>query len=222
MSRKENLFMTHDPIKCVEQVSIFNGAPRNVVEALAKVSVHQKKIPAGQMIYSPGEPNDRLMIVDSGRVRVFSYADDERERTLYMLRSREVDLTGALFTSHLHHNFAQASEPTEICYLKQSAFKNVLRKYPEMALSLVDILGERLTSLEQRDVTDTLLTSKERLYNYLLELQKQFNSPTYKLPITKQELALYLGITPETLSRQLKLLVSENKIKLDRREFTIL
>jgi len=214
--------MTHDPIKCVEQVSIFNGAPRNVVEALAKVSVHQKKIPAGQMIYSPGEPNDRLMIVDSGRVRVFSYADDERERTLYMLRSREVDLTGALFTSHLHHNFAQASEPTEICYLKQSAFKNVLRKYPEMALSLVDILGERLTSLEQRDVTDTLLTSKERLYNYLLELQKQFNSPTYKLPITKQELALYLGITPETLSRQLKLLVSENKIKLDRREFTIL
>jgi len=214
--------MTHDPIKCVEQVSIFNGAPRNVVEALAKVSVHQKKIPAGQMIYSPGEPNDRLMIVDSGRVRVFSYADDERERTLYMLRSREVDLTGALFTSHLHHNFAQASEPTEICYLKQSAFKNVLRKYPEMALSLVDILGERLTSLEQRDVTDTLLTSKERLYNYLLELQKQFNSPTYKLPVTKQELALYLGITPETLSRQLKLLVSENKIKLDRREFTIL
>lgn len=214
--------MTHDPIKCVEQVSIFNGAPRSVIEALASVSVHQRKIPSGQMIYSAGEPNDRLMIVDSGRVRVFSYADDDRERTLYMLRSREVDLTGALFTKHEHHNFAQAVEPTEICYLKQAAFKDVLKSYPEMALSLVDILGERLASLEKRDVTDTLLTSKERLYNYLLELQGQFNTPTYQLPVTKRELALYLGITPETLSRQLKLLVAENKIKLNRREFTIL
>ncbi|KRK79190.1 Crp/Fnr family transcriptional regulator [Companilactobacillus nodensis] len=214
--------MAHDPIKCVEQVPIFRGAPKNVIEALARVSVHQKKIPAGQMIYSSGEPNDRLMIVDSGRVRVFSYADDDHERTLYMLHSSDVDLTGALFSSHEHHNFAQAIEPTEICYLKQSAFKDVLKSYPEMALSLVDILGERLTLLEQRDVTDTLLTSKERLYNYLLELQGQFNSPTYKLPVTKRELALYLGITPETLSRQLKLLVKENKIKVDRREFTIL
>ena len=162
------------------------------------------------------------MIVDSGRVRVYSYADDDRERTLYMLRSREVDLTGALFTNHEHHNFAQAAEPTEICYLKQSAFKDVLKEYPEMALSLVDVLGERLTSLEQRDVTDTLLTSKERLYNYLLELQSQFGNQTYKLPVTKKELAQYLGITPETLSRQLKQLVAEDKIKLDRREFTIL
>jgi len=106
--------------------------------------------------------------------------------------------------------------------LKQSAFKDVLKEYPEMALSLVDVLGERLTSLEQRDVTDTLLTSKERLYNYLLELRNQFGNQTYKLPVTKKELAQYLGITPETLSRQLKQLVAEDKIKLDRREFTIL
>ncbi|AYE39173.1 Crp/Fnr family transcriptional regulator [Companilactobacillus zhachilii] len=214
--------MAHDPIQCVEQVSIFKGAPKDVIEALAKVSVHQVKIPTGQMLYSQGDPNDRLMIVDSGRVRVFSYADDDRERTLYMLRSREVDLTGALFTNHEHNNFAQAVEPTEICYLKQNAFKNVLKTYPEMALSLVDVLGERLTSLEQRDVTDTLLTSKERLYSYLLELQTQFDNSTFQLPVTKKELALYLGITPETLSRQLKLLVAENKIKLNRREFTIL
>ncbi|KRK65187.1 Crp family transcriptional regulator [Companilactobacillus tucceti DSM 20183] len=214
--------MVHDPIKCVEQVSIFKDAPMNVIKALAKASVHQKKIPAGQMIYQPGDPNDRLMIVDSGRVRVFSYADDDRERTLYMLRSREVDLTGALFTNHLHQNFAQAAEPTEICYLKQDAFKDTLKKYPEMALSLVDLLGERLTLLEQRDVTDTLLTSKQRLFNYLLELKEQFSNNTYKLPVTKKELALYLGITPETLSRQLKQLNQEGKIKLDRRNITIL
>lgn len=214
--------MAHDPIKCVEQVPIFNGAPMKVIKALAKASVHQKKIPAGQIIYQPGDPNDRLMIVDSGRVRVFSYADDDRERTLYMLRSREVDLTGALFTKHLHQNFAQAAEPTEICYLKQTAFKDTLKKYPEMALSLVDILGERLTLLEQRDVSDTLLTSKQRLYNYLIELKDQFSNNTYTLPVTKKELALYLGITPETLSRQLKLLNQEGKIVVNHRQITIL
>lgn len=214
--------MSHDPIKCVEQVSIFNGAPLNVIKALAKASVHQKKIPKGQMIYQPGDPNDRLMIVDSGRVRVFSYSDDDRERTLYMLRSREVDLTGALFTNHLHQNFAQAAEPTEICYLKQDAFKATLKKYPEMALSLVDVLGERLTLLEQRDVSDTLLTAKQRLFNYLLELKEEFSKSTYTLPVTKHELASYLGITPETLSRQLKILNQEGKIKIDHRKITIL
>ncbi|BAW85891.1 ArcR family transcriptional regulator [Limosilactobacillus fermentum] len=68
---------------------------------------------------------------------------------------------------------------------------------------------------------DLLLDAKERLYAYLLDWERDYQSSTYQLAMTKGEVANRLGITPATLSRCLKQLVAEGKISVRGRQITI-
>ena len=47
-------------------------------------------------------------------------------------------------------------------------------------------------------------------------------SEPFNLPISRQEMGAFLGLSPETVSRQLKGLVTTRVIRLDHRRLTIL
>lgn len=72
----------------------------------------------------------------------------------------------------------------------------------------------RLAELEVDNSRLHLLDAKERLYAYLLDWERDYQSSTYQLAMTKGEVANRLGITPATLSRCLKQLVAEGKISV--------
>ncbi|MPW02641.1 helix-turn-helix domain-containing protein [Lactobacillus fermentum] len=79
----------------------------------------------------------------------------------------------------------------------------------------------RLAELEVDNSHLHLLDAKERLYAYLLDWERDYQSSTYQLAMTKGEVANRLGITPATLSRCLKQLVAEGKISVRGRQITI-
>ncbi|MEE6663774.1 helix-turn-helix domain-containing protein [Limosilactobacillus fermentum] len=66
-----------------------------------------------------------------------------------------------------------------------------------------------------------LLDAKECLYASLLDWERDYQSSTYQLAMTKGEVANWLGITPATLSRCLKQLVAEGKTSVRGRQITI-
>ncbi|MEA3384999.1 MAG: helix-turn-helix domain-containing protein [Thermodesulfobacteriota bacterium] len=63
---------------------------------------------------------------------------------------------------------------------------------------------------------------KERLLNYFNYLAEQEHSRSFKFPVPKGEIALLLGITPETFSRMLRKLVDENIIHIKGKEIHLL
>lgn len=79
----------------------------------------------------------------------------------------------------------------------------------------------RLAELEVDNSRLHLLDAKERLYAYLLDWERDYQSSTYQLAMTKGEVANWLGITPATLSRCLKQLVAEGKTSVRGRQITI-
>lgn len=213
--------MTHSAFKCVQSASIFQGLSDDDITALAKISVHQQLFPKGTVLYAPTTLLDRMMIIDQGQVKVYQLNENGKEKILYMLRPGAIDSEAALFAQRPHYNYAETVEDTRICSIGSRDFQDLVKRVPTLALNLLNALGDRLTALESMSALTSNLGSKERLLTYLQQVSQENQQTHFRLPVKKKELASYLGVTPETLSRQFKLLVEDQLISVDGREITV-
>ena len=213
--------MIHSAFKCVQSASIFQGLSDDDIAALAKISVHQQLFPKGTVLYAPTTLLDRMMIIDQGQVKVYQLNENGKEKILYMLRPGGIDSEAALFAQRPHYNYAEAVEDTRICSIGSRDFQDLVKRVPTLALNLLNALGDRLTALESMSALTSNLGSKERLLTYLQQVSQENQQTHFRLPVKKKELASYLGVTPETLSRQFKLLAEDQLISVDGREITV-
>lgn len=214
--------MTHSPFKCVQSAPIFKGLDDAAIAELAKISVHQQVFKKGTVLYDPTSQLERMMIVDSGRVKVYQLNENGKEKVLYMLRSSAIDSEAALFSQRQHFNYAETVEDTKICSIGREDFQALLHREPEVAFNLLNILGDRLTELESVSALTGNLKSKNRVLAYLQQIGKEKQSATFELPVKKKELASFLGITPETLSRQLGQLAADGLLSIAGKRVTLL
>lgn len=213
--------MTHSPFKCVQGAPIFRGLDDTAITELAKISVHQQAVKKGTVLYDPTTQLDRMMIVDSGRIKVYQLNENGKEKVLYMLRDGAIDSEAALFANRNHLNYAEAVEDTKICSIGRADFQALLRQETDVALNLLNILGDRLTELESVSALTGNLKSKNRVLAYLQQIGQEKQSRDFDLPVKKKELASFLGITPETLSRQLKQLEADGLLVLAGKHVTL-
>lgn len=214
--------MSHSPFKCVQNAPIFHGLPESDIQALTTISVHQQLFKKGSLLYEPTMPLERMLIIDQGRVKVYQLSANGKEKVLYMLRPGAIDSEVALFAQRQHVNYAEAAEDTLVCSIGRSEFQTLLHQVPRIAFNLVNILGEQLLQLEAVSTLTGNLKSKNRVLAYLQQLSQEQQQPQFQLPVKKKELASFLGITPETLSRQLRQLQADGLIELAGKSITLL
>ena len=214
--------MSHSPIKCVQGAPIFKGLDDAAISELANISVHQQLFKKGSVLYDPTSQLDRMMIVDSGQVKVYQLNENGKEKVLYMLRGGAIDSEAALFANRKHFNYAEAVVDTRICSIGRDDFQALLRREPDVAFNLLNILGDRLTELESVSALTGNLTAKNRVLAYLQQIGQEKQTAEFDLPVKKKELASFLGITPETLSRQLHQLVADGLLAIAGKRVTLL
>ena len=214
--------MSHSAFACLKAAPIFSQLSDELIEQLVNISIHQKKYTAGSYIYEPDDDLSALLIVDTGKIDILNINDSGQELLLYSLYSHQVDVESSLFTDAIHHHFARARSDSSVCLIRRKDFQNLLHDNPKLALNMLNTYGKRLTELEQRQISLSLQSADERLLKYLHEIAAIQLNNTFKLAVTKKELASSLHITPETLSRLFKKLTKNGTITLDKRKVTIL
>jgi CRP-like cAMP-binding protein len=151
-------------------------------------------------IYGEGETADYLYKVVSGAVRSYKVlADGRRQVGAFYLSG---DLFG-LEAGDEHSFSAEAVTDAKILVVKRSAVVALAERDHDVARQLWTI-----TSRELRRVQDHILllikTAKERVVDFLLEMaQRAPGSNQVDLPMSRQDIADYLGLTIETVSRTL-------------------
>lgn len=199
---------------CVSLVPIFNHLEEEQMIEIMKMarSTSYKK---GEIIYYAGEESDSLYIVGRGKIRIYRLSESGKERLVRILSPG--DFTGelALFNQSIHDSYAEAMEKTNVCTIKGSDIQKILLKYPSIALK---ILGEFSRRLEKSEKQTTLFATEKverRIAIFLSEYidNNEGESMEVTLPMSKKDLASYLGTTPETISRKLRSLEDEGYIK---------
>lgn len=188
---------------CVSIVPIFNHLAKEQMKEIAEVIRHfdYKK---GESIYRAGEQSDSLYIVRQGKIRIYRLSDSGKEQLVRILRPG--DFTGelALFNENIHESYAEAMEETNLCTISRNDLQTLLSKYPAIALKILAEFSSRLEQSEKQTARFATEKVETRLALFLAECRDDEHlSNEFILPMSKKDIASYLGTTPETISRKL-------------------
>ncbi len=141
------------------------------------------------------------------------------------------DFVGRPFGSQSHETVTAIAD-TQVCTFQRSGFEKFARKHPKLEHK---ILERTLTELDRTRKWMLLLgrkTAREKLATFLLDMSARsadigcsvsfLPQDHFKLPFGRQQIADILGLTIETVSRQLTELTKIGLITLpDQREVVI-
>jgi CRP/FNR family transcriptional regulator, nitrogen fixation regulation protein len=162
-------------------------------------------------IFGENEPADYLYKVVKGAVRTYKVlADGRRQIGAFYLPG---DVFG-LETDDLHTFSAEAIRDTKILVVKRSNLMALAARDNEVARELWSMMGQELRRVQEHTLV-LIKTAKERVVGFLLEMTERVPSGNHiELPMTRQDIADYLGLTMETVSRTLGDLESDASIEL--------
>lgn len=192
---------------CVQIVPIFNHLDEDSQSLIASKAQHQH-FTKGEYIYYAGDVSDALYIIHQGMVRVFHMAEDGKEQLTRILMPGDYLGEWTLFhPEEVHSNYAQALETSQICMIHRHDFQAILDQYPQIARKLLSSLSYRLQEADQHTAQLSTQSTTSRLALFLANqtvVQRSVQGSLIHLHLSKKDIASYLGMSPETLSRALK------------------
>lgn len=177
-------------------------------------------IPKGASIAIAGEPLDHLSSVVSGCATVSkTLSDGRRQMVGLMLPS---DFIGRPGRSRLTFDIDAASEVT-LCRFERKAFEQIVHSSPNVAHRLLTMTLDELEVARDWQVLLGRYTARERVAHFLLSLVRRethddrdglfTGSAKLTLPLSRELIADYLGLTIETTSRQFSALRKDGLIE---------
>jgi CRP/FNR family transcriptional regulator, cyclic AMP receptor protein len=129
----------------------------------------ERSIEAGHLLYTPGDPCERLFVLKRGKVRLYRVAQGG-ELTLAVVEEGTLFGEMALTAEHLRQAYAQVIEPSVVLSMRADDLKKLILGHPEVGLLVARLLSERLRLYEKRLEDISLKQVPARLASLLLVL----------------------------------------------------
>ena len=181
-----------------------------------------KLFPAGSVILDINSYINYIPLVLSGSIKVMRTDEDGREILLYYLTPGESCISSILsgLTQDTSKVKVVVEENAEILMISLQQAKDWLRNYPEWTDFIFGLYQRRFEDLLEVVNAVAFQKADARLLHLLNQKSQLYKSK--ELSVTHQQLADELGITREAVSRVLKQIETEGKIKLSRNKITLL
>lgn len=177
-------------------------------EQLAEINTQfrEQGYEPGEFIYFAGDPATRLLVLAEGRVRLLRDTPQGKQIMLDLLVPGETlgELTGR--EDQLYPDTAQAVTPVCALAISVENLRKLLAQYPSVALRVLDTVHQRLLEAQETIRQISAQTAEQRVAYLLLKLagklgQQQEVGLLIQTPLTRDDIAEMVAITPETASR---------------------
>lgn len=206
-----------DPIYA-RNISIFSELSdselKNIVQLLNK-----KEYIKGEVLCIEGEVCENLFLIREGQIKLSKMTTDGKEQIIHILNKGEFFGETNLFDNIISGFTAMAIKNSKIFSLSKENLENILKKNAFIAIKILKVLARRLSETE--DLATVLATKdvEARIASMLLEFTNKYgeiidNNIIIKLPLNREDMANYCGVTRETISRKLSKFESDNILEL--------
>jgi CRP/FNR family transcriptional regulator, cyclic AMP receptor protein len=181
---------------------------------------------ARQEIFRKGAPGQGMLAVLKGRVRISSLGPEGNQIVLNTITEGEVFGEIALLDGKDRTADAIAIEDCELLALDRRDFVPFLKANPEVALRLLSVLCDRLRRTTEQFEDVLFLDAPSRLAKKLLQLVEERPAPKAagrsQVAISQRELGSMIGLSRESINKQLAAWQQDGVIKVDHGTITIL
>ena len=196
------------------------------LEQLGNLINAQKVLNKGESIYRQGDSASAIYAVRSGALKtVMTQADGSTQVTGFYLPGEVIGLDN-LAQSHCAST-AIATEKAGLCELPVHAMSKLSQQLPELQSHLFQIMSTEIRADYQRMHMLSQTSAEERLVSFLLswsarQTRRRLSADALRLTMTREDLANYLGLALETVSRSLHRLQADGMIAVAGRQITLL
>lgn len=169
--------------------------------------LRQMSVPACFMknclVFEQGARQSRIYMIVDGMAKLYRLLPDGQRQVTCFLGPG--DLLGGIKTSGESYCTVQATTNLEVCAFERRAFLSLLEQYPKLCLILLAMATEQINAQHDHVTLLGCLRGDQRLATFLLmagrRLPGELDAQTVTLPMSRADIADYLGQTVESVSR---------------------
>ena len=203
---------------CTKRVPIFASLEAEELRRVANL-ILRKEYAKGELILMEGESYDNLVIINQGQVKAFRNTNEGKEQILYIFSEGDFFGERNILQEQESAYHVEALEKTKICMINKKDFQTLLHELPEIGIKIIDELLNRIEGLEDTIQNMGTKNVDVRINAVLLEFANKYGKNKERgleidLPLSREGIANYIGLTRETVSRKLNLLQEEGIIEM--------
>lgn len=209
-----------------QQATIEQPPELDIEQLQRHMVVTRRKVKAGQYLYRNGQPFHALYLVHAGFIKTCELSEDGREQvTGFRMRG---DLLGVESIGLAMHTCdAVALEDSQVLDLPYPPVLAASRHIPELQVRLSSALAEEIRRDRSWMLTIGTLPAEQRVAAFLLDLAARlarlgFSARHFILRMGRADIASFLMLKHETVSRALSHLEQLEYISVLRREIRLL
>ena len=180
---------------------------------LASVSTVQMVKP-GKTLFAEGEDADTVFEIVQGILKLYKLLPDGRRQIMGFVST---DKLIGFSDEDAYEYTAEALTEVRLCRYSRAQFDRLLDEVPGFARRVLSARSRDLNSAQDQMLLLGRKTAMERIATFLLNLgkmQQKTGGTLLHLPMTRADIADYLGLTIETVSRTLTKLKHDGIIDL--------
>lgn len=158
------------------------------------------------ILFYEGESSEYLFLLTKGIVKLYKTSSNDKEIILKYFHSNELIAEVANFEGIPYPATAQAFTDLEVLRIDFNKLKDIIYSDPKLSFIIQTSLIKKIRNLENLVSLHIVLDSKERVAKYLYEHTEDFFNTKNVI------IAEILNISPETLSRMLKVFKNDGLI----------
>ncbi len=180
-----------------------------------------KKFQKGEIVFSENDLFKGFVVIKSGKFKIYNLNPNGKEAILRVMLEGEMAAGPLIFSGAPNYPATLESlESGSLYFFETNQFKQFLKTHPEFQNQFTALMMQFMHYLRNKTSSLMLLNLKERLMEYLKENGAEHNF--IQLKINKNQLALLLNATPESISRTFKALEEENLIEVKGESYKLM
>lgn len=201
----------------VRRVDLFKDLTHPEVEEIFRGLMVRKCSP-GTMFFTPDDPSERLFILKEGHVELYRMTADGKRLVTRQIGPGMIFGEMGLLGQTMHGCFAEATDDALVCTATRDDILRLFHQRPELAMRLLEAVGNRLTLLEARLEQAAFLPVRARLATFLLENADRGGMVSGH---THADIGDSIGALRQTVTESLNLMQRQGLIEVGQKKVRI-
>jgi CRP/FNR family transcriptional regulator/CRP/FNR family cyclic AMP-dependent transcriptional regulator len=211
-----------EAIDTLRAIPLFSNVTDEDLEQVASHLI-ERRFPRNTTIVEEGLAGDYMYVIREGRVKVTKLSEDGREKILEFLDAGSFFGEMALLDRAPRIASVKTLKPVKLLALSRTDFLNLLRKSPDLALSVIQELCKRLRTVDDQASALSFQRVKDRTKGLLQRLARDPHEEGGRVtpPLTHQQMADMIGTSRETVTRVVKDLKQEGWLLQEGKRYRV-